>query len=94
SLMLVLLYRKEKDPLVKKSRLFTNMLVIIPLLFVFILIYVMRTQNLYDAWRYNSLVVGIQFFLILFISVKYGFLGVKLRVEKRRLDSTLRAMTS
>ncbi|NNV01153.1 HAMP domain-containing sensor histidine kinase [Brevibacillus sp. MCWH] len=94
SLMLVLLYLKEKDPLVKKSRLFTNILVIIPLLLVFILIYVMRTQNLYDAWRYNTLVVGIQFFLILFISVKYGFLGVKLRVEKRRLDSTLRAMTS
>ncbi|QQE74340.1 HAMP domain-containing histidine kinase [Brevibacillus composti] len=94
SLILVLLYWKEKDPLVKKSRLFTNILVIFPILLVFITIYVMRTQNNYDAWRYNSLIVGIQFLLILVISVKYGFLGVKWRVEKRRLDSTLRAMTS
>ncbi|USG65563.1 HAMP domain-containing histidine kinase [Brevibacillus ruminantium] len=94
SLILVLLYWKEKDPLVKKSRLFTNILVIFPVLLVFITIYVMRTQNNYEAWRYNSLIVGIQFLLILVISMKYGFLGVKWRVEKRRLDSTLRAMTS
>jgi two-component system, sporulation sensor kinase B len=94
SLILILLYKKEKDPLVKQSRLFTNILVIFPVLLVFITIYVMRTQNHYEAWRYNSLIVGIQFLLILVISVKYGFLGVKWRVEKRRLDSTLRAMTS
>ncbi|MFY0544053.1 sensor histidine kinase [Brevibacillus sp. H7] len=94
SLILVHLYRIEKDPLVKKSRLFTNLLVIVPMLFVFTLLYVMRTQNYYDAWRYNSLVVGIQFLLILFISVKYGFLGVKWRVQKHRLNSTLRAITS
>ncbi len=94
SLILIYLYRNEKDPLVKKNRFFTNILIIVPLLFVFVFIYVMRTQNDYDAWRYNSLVVGIQFLLILFISLKYGFLGVKLRVEKRRLDSTLRALTS
>jgi signal transduction histidine kinase len=92
--ILVQLYRTEKDPLVKRNRLYTNILIIVPLVFVFTLIYIMRTQNNYDAWRYNSLIVGIQFLLILFISVKYGFLGVKLRVEKRRLDSTLRAMTS
>jgi two-component system sporulation sensor kinase B len=94
SLILLQLYRKENDPLAKKSRLYTNILVIVPLLFIFILLYVMRTQNDYDAWRYNSWIVGIQFLLILFISLKHGFLGVKLRVEKRRLDSTLRAMTS
>ncbi len=40
------------------------------------------------------LVVAIQFILIVAISLKYGFLGVRLRVEKRRLDSTLRALTS
>ncbi|MGE5701993.1 MAG: sensor histidine kinase [Clostridia bacterium] len=94
STILIVLYWKEKDPLVKQSRLFTNILVIVPLLLVFFTIYIMRTQNDYDAWRYNSLVVAIQFLLILIISVKYGFLGVKLRVEKRRLTSTLRAMTS
>lgn len=94
SAILLLLYGKEKDPQLKRSRLFTNILVIVPLLFVFTTIYIMRTQNQYDAWRYNSLIVGIQFLLILIISVKYGFLGVKFRVERRRLNSTLRALTS
>lgn len=92
--LLIILYRQEKDPLVKKNRFFTNILIIVPLFFVFTFIYVMRIQNDYDAWRYNSLVVGIQFIFIVAISLKYGFLGVRLRVEKRRLDSTLRAITS
>ncbi|WP_103104804.1 sensor histidine kinase [Brevibacillus reuszeri] len=92
--LLIVQYRREKDPLVKKNSFFTNVLIIIPLFFVFIFIYVMRIQNDYEAWRYNMLVVAIQFILIVAISLKYGFLGVRLRVEKKRLDSTLRALTS
>lgn len=92
--MLILQYFREKDPLVKKNSFFTNILIIVPLFFVFIFIYVMRVQNDYEAWRYNTLVVSVQFVLIVAISLKYGFLGVRLRVEKRRLDSTLRALTS
>lgn len=92
--LLVLQYRQEKDPLVKKNSFFTNILIIVPLFFVFLFIYVMRTQNNFEAWRYNILVVIIQFVLIVAISLKYGFLGVRLRVEKRRLDSTFRALTS
>jgi signal transduction histidine kinase len=93
-ILLVLQYRQEKDPSVKKNSFFTNILIIIPLFFVFLFIYVMRIQNDYEAWRYNTLVVIVQFVLIVAISLKYGFLGVRLRVEKRRLDSTLRALTS
>lgn len=93
-LLLIGQYRHEKDPLVKKNLFFTNLLIIVPLFFVFLFIYVMRIQNNYDAWRYNGWVVGIQFIIIVAVSLKYGFLGVKLRVEKRRLDSTLRALTS
>lgn len=93
-LLLIYLYRIEKDPIMKRSRLFNNMLVILPLLFIFTSLYIMRTFDNYEAWRYNALIVAIQFILFLLISVKYGLLGVKLRLEKRRLDSTLRAMTS
>lgn len=92
--ILIILYRQEKDPLVKKNRFYTNLLIIIPLFFVFTFIYVMRIQNDYEAWRYNTFVVAIQFIFIVAVSLKYGFLGVRLRVEKKRLDSTLRAMTS
>ncbi|MBO8165176.1 MAG: HAMP domain-containing histidine kinase [Brevibacillus sp.] len=92
--ILVYLYLTERDPIVRKSRFINNILVILPLSFVFISIYVMRILNNYDAWRYNIIIVAIQFVLFLLISVKYGLLGVKLRLEKRRLDSTLRAMTS
>ena len=94
SVLLIWRYREEKDPLVKKNLFYTNLLIIVPLFLVFLLIYAMRIQNNYDAWRYNGWVVGLQFIFIIAISLKYGFLGVKLRVEKRRLDSTLRALTS
>ncbi len=93
-LLLIYLHWVEKDPILKKSRLINNVLTIVPLLFVFTSIYVMRTLQNYEAWRYNVWIVGLQFVLFVAISVKYDLLGVKLRVEKRRLNSTLRAMTS
>ncbi len=92
--LLIYMYWLEKDPLMKRSRLFNNMLMILPLSLIFTFLYIMRTFDNYDAWRYNAFIVAIQFILFLLISVKYGLLGVRLKVEKRRLDSTLRAMTS
>lgn len=92
--LLIRQYYREKDPLVRKNRFYTNLLIIVPLFFVFLFLYVMRIQNDYDAWRYNGWVVAIQFLFILAVSLKYGFLGVRLRVEKRRLNTTLRALTS
>lgn len=94
SWILLTLYRREKEPHLRKSRFYTNILIIVPLLLMFILLYAMRIQHNYEAWRYNAIVVGIQFVFILLISVKYGFLGVRFRIERRRLDSTLRAITS
>lgn len=94
SFLLIGRYRDERDPLVKKNLFYTNLLIIVPLFLVFLLIYGMRIHNNYEAWRYNGWVVAIQFIVIIAVSLKYGFLGVRLRVEKRRLDSTLRALTS
>ncbi|MGD8190443.1 sensor histidine kinase [Brevibacillus ginsengisoli] len=92
--LLIYLYRTEKDPLLKRSRLLNNILMILPLSLVFTFLYIMRLFDNYEAWRYNTLVVGIQSILFVIISVKYGLLGVRLKLEKRRMDSTFRAMTS
>lgn len=92
--LLIYLYRTEKDPLVKRSRLFNNILMILPLSLIFTFLYIMRLFDNYDAWRYNALVVAVQSILFVVISVKYGLLGVRLKLEKRRMDSAFRAMTS
>ena len=78
----------------KRSRLFNNILMILPLSLIFTFLYIMRLFDNYDAWRYNTWIVGIQSILFVVVSVKYGLLGVRLKLEKRRLDSAFRAMTS
>jgi signal transduction histidine kinase len=45
-------------------------------------------------WKYNTLVITIQFFVFLYFAIRYGILGVQIRVEKERRDTTMKAVVS
>ncbi|RXT06400.1 PAS domain-containing sensor histidine kinase [Ammoniphilus sp. CFH 90114] len=94
SYLIVMQFVKERDPIMKRSHVITIILCVIPVLFVMVTIYIFRTMGLYDAWKYNLWIIAAQFILFLIFSLKYGVLGVKIRVERHRLDTTFRAMTS
>ncbi|WP_167577744.1 HAMP domain-containing sensor histidine kinase [Ammoniphilus sp. YIM 78166] len=94
SFLLVKLFLKERDPVMKRSHFITILLCVIPLLFVMITIYVLRTVGMYEVWRTNVWIIAAQFVLFLVFSLKYGVLGVRIRVERHRLDNTMRALTS
>lgn len=94
SYLLIKLFLRERDPIMKRSHFITIVLCVVPLLIVMVTIYILRTMNLYDVWKYNIWIIAAQFILFLVFSLKYGVLGVKIRVERHRLDTTLRALTS
>lgn len=56
--------------------------------------YVLPSLGMLRMWRYNVWFVGIGVAVFLIGLFTYGFLGVRLLVDRRRLDSTLRAVTS
>jgi len=56
--------------------------------------YVLPSLGMLRMWRYNVWFVGIGVAVFLVGLFTYGFLGLRLLVDKRRLDSTMRAVTS
>ncbi len=56
--------------------------------------YVLPSLGMLKMWRYNVWFVGIGVGVFLIGLFTYGFLGLRLLVDRRRLDSTLRAVTS
>ncbi|MCD9021458.1 sensor histidine kinase [Cohnella silvisoli] len=65
-----------------------------PVLFAMVMSYILPILGWHRMWIYNIWFVGIGvavFFIGLFT---YGFLGMRVLIDRRRLDSTLRAVTS
>jgi len=94
SLLLLYLYFREKDPLLRRGRYVVLMIGVAPILFITLTIYIFRLYGWYEAWRYNALLIFAQFLLFVGFALKHGVLGVKLSVEQNRLNMTLRALTS
>lgn len=94
SSLLILQYFQERDPIVRRGRLLILILVVLPLVFVMCTIYIARIWGYQEAWKYNIVLIFLQFIFFLAFSIKYGVMGVKVRVEQDRMSSTLRALTS
>lgn len=92
--LLMLQFFLERDPIVRRERLLVLILAVLPMLFVMFTIYIARIWGYQEAWKYNIVVIFLQFIFFLAFSFKYGVMGVKVRVEQDRMSSTLRALTS
>jgi signal transduction histidine kinase len=86
--------KQEKLPAMRRTHLFTCLALLPPVICYGILNFVMASLGFYGMWIYNawSLAVAVPF--LVFIVFKYGFLGMRLLIERRKMDSTLRAITS
>jgi signal transduction histidine kinase len=65
-----------------------------PVLFTMTVSYVLPSFGIFKMWKYNIWLVGIAVFVFLIGLFSYGFMGLRVLIDRRRLDSTLRAVTS
>ncbi|MGG4147397.1 HAMP domain-containing sensor histidine kinase [Paenibacillus algorifonticola] len=68
--------------------------VLTPVLFSATMNYVLPSLGFLRMWVYNTWFVGIGALVFVIGLFTYGFLGVRVFIDRRRLDSTLRAVTS
>ncbi|MBM7652798.1 sensor histidine kinase [Neobacillus cucumis] len=100
--MYLLSYYKEKNPVYRRNRFRTN-LVVIAISFVYSSDYygvnyiligkhglVMSSNNL---WRFNFLIVIWLVLFFIYFGLRYGFMGIKLRIEQQKLDFSMRSLT-
>jgi signal transduction histidine kinase len=91
---LIVLLKKSRSYSLASTHWLICLSVLPPVLFAMVMNYVLPSLGLKRMWVYNVWFVGIGvavFFIGLFT---YGFLGIRVLVDRRRLDSTLRAVTS
>ncbi len=93
-ILLIYSYIKEKNPSLKRDRLFLSSIAILTGTFVMFTSYLARCFNNYNMFRYNVIIITILFMAFVVLLVKQNFLGVKLKVEMSRIDRTMKAITS
>ncbi len=65
-----------------------------PVLFSMFMNYVLPSLGMLRMWRYNTWIVGLGAIVFVIGLFTYGFLGVRVLIDRKRYDTTLRAVTS
>lgn len=93
--LLVLSLWKEGNPVRKRNRLITTLIIVPTLLGVLLFINVARVFSpSFDFFRYISVFMLYSFAVALLCVFVYGVLGIRLRFERDSLDTTMQAVTS
>jgi signal transduction histidine kinase len=93
SFFLLYAFLGEKDAKAKQQRLLTFIAVTPFVMFSILANYILHIFKINELWRYSPWLITHFFFIFIFLGIKYGFLGVRLRFEKYHQHST-RAVTS
>lgn len=78
----------------RRAHLIVTAAVLPAMLFALAMNYALPLFGIYRMWRYNIWSIPIAFCIFIIALFKYGFLGVQLMIERRRLDYSMRAITS
>lgn len=91
---LLMLGRREWTNTARRIHGLTCLAVLAPVMFSTVMNYVLPSFGWYGMWRYNPWIIAFAFIIFLAAIFNYGFMGMRILIQKRRLDSTLRAVTS
>lgn len=91
--LMVLSYTKEKSQRFKQQKLLTCILML-PMMILMTSAYLVPLFFRTHPFIYNLFSDIMILLLILMFALKYGILGIRIKFERERLDSTIKAMTS
>jgi len=80
---------KEKDPTKRYQRILTGIFTIPTSLSIMWTSYLSVAIGIHELWYLNIWIILFQFIIFIVLALKYGVLGVRLRVERGNLDETI-----
>lgn len=92
--IILCLLRKEVQPQLKWNHFFTCLAIVPPVLYSSVMNYLLPAFGMYEMWRYNTWMIMFAFAVFCFAIFTYGFMGIRLFIERQQLNYTLRAITS
>ncbi|NLW46587.1 MAG: HAMP domain-containing histidine kinase [Firmicutes bacterium] len=90
--LVIYAYYKEKDRRLKQQKLLTCIL-FLPATLLIEAVNIVILPN-HDIWKFNAFSVVSTFLLSLFLSIRYGILGAKIKLERDQLAGTIHSITS
>ena len=89
AIILTLSYFKQEDA-VKKKNTFITILFTIPSSVVLMWTsYLSVAVNIEDAWYFNFWIIAFQFAIFLYLGIRYGILGIKVKIEKINYENSM-----
>ncbi|MFD0714625.1 ATP-binding protein [Paenibacillus sp. GCM10027626] len=92
--ILLLLRKRGSTPMQRRSNFIVIAAVLPAVLIATTMNHVMPLFGLFGLWRYNVWPITFAFIIFVIALFNYGFLGVRLFIERQRMDYSLRAITS
>ncbi len=89
NIILIISILKEKDRTKKYQKLLVGLFAIPTTLSIMWTSYLSVAVGYHEIWYFNYWIILFQFTVFIIMALKYGFLGVRLRVERCNLDETI-----
>ncbi|MDI4650414.1 sensor histidine kinase [Cohnella hashimotonis] len=89
----ILLLRPRRSPL-SPTYWIVCLAVVPPMLFLLAMSYILPSLGMLRMWVYNAWVASLAVAVFLIGLFSYGFMGIRLLVDRRRLDTTWRAVNA
>jgi signal transduction histidine kinase len=86
--LLLYAFIKEQHPSKKRQRLFVNLAFIPAISFALFTNYILRMMSIDDLWRYNYWIVSFATIVFFIGLISYGFMGLKLQVQRQQYAHT------
>jgi signal transduction histidine kinase len=92
--MLIVLMKKSRPYSLSHTHWIICLAVLPPVFFAMLMSYLLPSLGLRGMWVYNTWFIGFGVAVFLIGLFTYGFMGLRVLIDRRKLDSTLRAVTS
>lgn len=91
--LVVYSYYQERNRRLKQQKLLTCLLFGPATILIEAVNFIFDIPNL-DLWQYNAVMVPVTFCFFIILSIRYGVVGVRLKLEQDQLASTIKSVTS
>jgi signal transduction histidine kinase len=82
----------EKDDVYRKQKILTSIAAIPSSLCIYFTSYVSVALGFKNVWAYNIWIIFFEFVVFVTLSLKFGLLGIRIKLERYSLDSTIDTM--
>ncbi|GAA3410324.1 sensor histidine kinase [Paenibacillus hodogayensis] len=89
-----IIFKKETQATLRMNDRLTGLAVVPAVLLCSVMNYVLPSLGFVEMWRYNTWIIAFAVLVFIVAIFNYGFLGIRVLIQTRKLDVSIRAVTS